>query len=187
MKKITLLFLLVAAFSAQAMAQLIAPGRAIQITIQGVPVEEKSKVDAMYPVAENGTINMPYIGVIRAAGMRTDQLAASIQARYKAEGIYTNPTIQVMSDSIDSTIVDQMVHVGGQVRRTGQVKYSPGLTLYQAIQAAGGATEFGSMKRIKLIRAGKQLQYDLTKAQFMAVPVQPNDTIEVPQKNWIGQ
>lgn len=175
------------ALCAMVLGQTIAPGKAIQITIQGVPTDEKSRIDAMYPVSENGTINMPYIGHIQAAGMRTDQLAANIQARYKAAQIYTNPTIQVMSDTIGSTMVDQMVHVGGQVRRTGPVKFTPGLTLYQAIQAAGGATEFGSMKRVKVIRAGKQRQYDLTQSQFMGVPVEPDDTVEVPDKNWIGQ
>ena len=60
--------------------------------------------------------------------------------------------------------------------------YNRTLTLYQAIQAAGGATEFGSMKRVKLFRGGKQKQYDLTQAQFMQIPLEPNDTIEVPQK-----
>lgn len=65
--------------------------------------------------------------------------------------------------------------------------YTSQLTLYQAIQAAGGATEFGSMKRVKLFRKGQQKQYNLTKAQFMHIPLQPEDTIEVPQKTpWGG-
>ncbi|MFT3990521.1 MAG: polysaccharide biosynthesis/export family protein [Luteolibacter sp.] len=187
MKKLTPIFLVLLAFSAHAFGQLITPGKAIQITIQGVPPEEKSRIDAMYPVSENGSVNMPYIGHVQAAGLRTDQLAASIQARYKSAEIYTNPTIQVMSDSINSTIADKQLFVGGQVRRTGPVKYTPGLNLYQAIQAAGGPTEFGSMKRVKLIREGKQRQYDLTQAQFMGVPVMPDDTIEVPDKNVWGQ
>ena len=171
--------------SASAVAQ-IQPGRAIQITISGVPSEEKSRFDSIYPVSESGMINMPFIGQVRASGMRAEQLAASLESRYKAEGIYSHPTIQVI-DSSAKTIEEQVVHVGGQVRRTGPVSYNRTLTLYQAIQAAGGATEFGSMKRVKLFRAGQQKQYDLTKAQFMNIPLSPNDTIEVPQKNaWGG-
>ena len=42
------------------------------------------------------------------------------------------------------------------------------------------------MKRVKLFRGGQQTVYDLTKAQFMSIPVEPNDTIEVPQKNMLG-
>jgi protein involved in polysaccharide export with SLBB domain len=164
----------------------IQPGRGIQLSISGVPSEDKSRFDGIYPVSESGTINMPFIGAVKAAGLRAEQLAASLESRYKSEGYYTHPTIQVI-DSTTQRIDEQIVVVGGQVRRTGPVPWSSKLTLYQAIQAAGGATEFGSMKRVKLLRAGKQKQYDLTQLQFMQIPLEPNDTIEVPQKNpWGG-
>jgi protein involved in polysaccharide export with SLBB domain len=86
----------------------------------------------------------------------------------------------------DNSINEQTVYLGGQVRAPGPKAFTKGLTLYQAIQAAGGATEFGSMKRVKLFRGSRQTTYDLTKSQFMSIPVQPNDTVEVPQKNMIG-
>lgn len=164
----------------------IQAGRAIQITISGVPPEEKARFDPIYPVSEGGTINMPLIGQVRAAGLRSEQLASNLEARYREAGIYTNPTFQVI-DSSARTVQEQMVHVGGHVRRTGPVPYNRNLTLYQAIQAAGGPTEFGSMRRVKLFRAGKQKQYDLTQAQFMHIPLEPDDTIEVPQKDLWGR
>jgi polysaccharide export outer membrane protein len=166
--------------SASALAQ-IQPGRAIQITISGVPTDEKARFDPIYPVSEAGTINMPFIGQVKAAGLRAEQLAATLQSRYKAAGIYTNPTFQVI-DSSSKRVEEQVVVVGGQVRRPGPVPYNRTLTLYQAIQNAGGATEFGSMKRVKLIRSGQQKQYDLTQLQYMQIPLEPDDTIEVPQK-----
>lgn len=163
----------------------IESGKAIQITISGVPAEEKGRIDGIYPVSDAGYINMPFIDTVRAAGLRNEDLAATLQARYKSLGIYTNPTIQVISKTGDS-IDQQMIHIGGHVRAPGPKSFSKGLTLYQAVQAAGGATEFGSMKRVKLFRNGRQTIYDLSKAQFMSVPVEPSDTIEVPQKNMIG-
>lgn len=175
------LIALAASLSAQ-----IQPGRAIQITISGVPSEEKARFDGIYPVSESGMINMPLIGQVKASGLRAEQLQSSLESRYKSAEIYLHPTIQVI-DSSAKTIDEQVVHVGGQVRRTGPVPYNRNLTLYQAIQAAGGATEFGSMKRVKLFRGGRQKQYNLTKAQFMHIPLEPNDTIEVPQKTpWGG-
>lgn len=163
----------------------IEAGRAIQIMISGVPSEEKGRIDGVYPVSDAGFINMPFVGIVQAAGLRNEDLAASLQSRYKSLGIYTNPTIQVISNTKDS-INEQSVHLGGQVRGPGPKPFNKGLTLYQAIAAAGGPTEFGSMKRVKLFRGGRQTVYDLTKAQFMNIPVQPNDTIEVPQKNILG-
>jgi polysaccharide biosynthesis/export protein VpsN len=164
----------------------IRAGQAIQLNINGVPAEEKSKFDGIYPVSSSGMINLPHLGLIRAAGLRSDQLAVSIQNAYKSRQLYTNPTVQVLVSS-DQVLTEQILTVGGQVNRQGPVKYASGMTLYQAVAAAGGATPFGSMKRVKLYRAGKMTQYDLTKGQFMQVPVQPNDTIEVPQKTpWGG-
>ncbi len=163
----------------------IQAGKAIQITISGVPSEEKGRIDGIYPVSDSGFINMPFIGAVHAAGSRNEDLQASLQSRYKSAGIYTNPTIQVISKTGDK-IDDQLVYLGGQVRGPGPKAFVQGLTLYQAIQAGGGPTEFGSMKRVKIFRGGRQTTYDLSKAQFMNVPVQPNDTIEVPQKGILG-
>jgi polysaccharide export outer membrane protein len=170
--------------SAPMLAQ-IQPGGAIQITVSGVPAEEKTRFDPVYPVSESGLINMPFIGQVRAAGMKADELATSLQARYKSAGIYTNPTFQVF-DSDAQKITQQVVHLGGYVRKTGPVSWSRTLTLYQAIQAAGGANEFGSMKRVKLYRGGKLKEYNLTQSQFMNIPLEVGDTIEIPQKTITG-
>ncbi len=179
------LFALIA-LVAPAMSQIEA-GTSVQISIMGVPLDEKGKIDAIYPVSESGTVNLPFIGTVHAAGMRPESLAASIQNAYKSAQIYNDPTIQVISTREGAGVQEQMVHVGGQVRRTGPVNYQKNLTIYQAVQAAGGATEFGSLKRVKLYRNGKTQTYDLTNAQFMRVPLEPDDTLEVPQKNWLGQ
>ena len=165
----------------------IKAGKVIQVSIKGVPVEEQAKIDGQYAVSDSGLVNLPYLSSpIRAAGLTPGALAANIQASYRSQQIYRNPSVQVFASSADA-LDKQMVHIGGQVRRPGPVEFNQGLTLYQAVQAAGGATEFGSMKRVKLFREGRQQYYDLTKAQFMNIPLQPSDTVEVPQKNWIGQ
>ena len=164
----------------------IKAGRAINLTISGVPSEDKSRFDGTYPVSESGMINLMHIGMMRAAGLRSDQLARNIESAYKSRQIFTNPTVQVLKSSAD-TLVEEVVTVGGQVTRPGPVKYMQGLTLYQAVQAAGGATPFGQMKRVKLYSGGKMRQFDLTQGQFMTVPIKPGDTIEVPQKGpWPG-
>ncbi len=168
------------------MAQIEA-GTSVNITIMGVPGEEKAKIDSLYPVGQNGTVNMPFIGSIRAAGLQPENLAASIQNAYRSAQIYRNPTIQVIDTRGGMATREQMVHLGGQVRRPGPVAWQKNLTLYQAIQGAGGASEFGSLKRVKLFRNGKVTIYDVTKPQFMRVPLQRDDTVEIPQKNWLGQ
>ena len=40
---------------------------------------------------------------------------------------------------------------------------------------------------MKLYRNGKTLTYDLTNSEFMRVPLEPDDIIEVPEKNIFGK
>jgi polysaccharide export outer membrane protein len=139
-------------------------------------------MNGKYPVSASGTINMPYIGEVRAAGMMPMALAKSLESAYKARQIYTNPTINVLADSRD-TLTERRVVVGGYVRRPGPVPMVNGMTIWQAIQAAGGENEFGSIKRVILRRAGKQSELDLRQARNKEMRVVENDSIEVPQKN----
>jgi protein involved in polysaccharide export with SLBB domain len=157
-------------------------GKSVSISILGVPPEEKGRVDGAYPVADNGTINMPFIGSIQAAGLKPESLAAALEARYRSAQIYRNPTFQVVSDTEGAALDESVVHMGGQIGRTGPVKFQRGLTLWQAIQSAGGPSPFGTLKRVQLLRNGKQRQYDLTQLENKQITLEPNDSIEVPQK-----
>jgi protein involved in polysaccharide export with SLBB domain len=186
MKQLVLHISLVWAIGLVPLAAQIQAGRAIQITVSGVPAEEKSRFDPIYPVSESGMINLPFIGTVRAAGLRGEQLAAVLQERYKAAGIYRDPVFQVI-DSNAKTIDQQVVYFGGDVRQPGPVPYNRTLTLFQALQAAGGENEFGSIKRITLFRNGRSRLIDLSKPESMNILLEPNDTIEVPRKNWLGQ
>src|SRR5688572_25506578 len=111
--------LLVLIFASLSVSAQIQPGKSIIITIANVPAQDKSTVDGTYPVSESGMINMPLIGQVRAAGLRNDQLAAALEARYKGAEIYRNPTFQVISDAIGGKPTEETVVVGGQVRRPG--------------------------------------------------------------------
>ena len=181
MKSLTSILVVLLCLVAHAFGQ-IQTGKAVRITIQGVPVEEKGSIDADYLVADNGMINMPHIGQVRAAGLKPEALAAVLQARYKEAEIYNNPTFQVFADVEGMNPNEAMVVLGGQVARPGPVKFQRGLTLWAAIQAAGGPTPFGTLQRVQVTRAGQQRQYDVTQLQFMNIVLEPNDAVNVPQK-----
>ena len=163
----------------------IQSGTAIQISIQGVPVSEQGRINATYPVSKSGYITMWHVGQIKASGLTSTQLARKIEAAYRNAEIYTSPTIQILSDSTQN-ITQQIVTVGGKVRAPGPKPFSRGMTLYDAVMAAG-PTEFGAINRVKLYRNGKAYIYDLTKGSHKLLKLYPRDTIDIPQKNWIGQ
>jgi protein involved in polysaccharide export with SLBB domain len=177
----------VGAIQGLAAQSVISPGRAINITIKGVGAEEAQKFNGTYPVSESGMISLPNLdSPIRAGGLSGSQLARTIEAAYRSAQIYRAPSVQVITNS-DDTVAEFSVTIGGQVRQPGPRKYTQGMTLYQAVSAGGGATEFGSMFRVSLIRNGKAREIDLTKNENKSLLVEPNDTIEVPQKNFLGR
>lgn len=175
-------------FGAQAsQAQTVEAGRSVVITIHGVPAEERAVIDGTYQVSDGGVIRMPFVGSIRAAGLSSSALAANIEGAYKAAQIYTNPSIQVVSTSLGAQPVQLVVHIGGKVLRPGPTPFTPGLTIYQAVAAAGGPDPFGAMNRVVLTRDGKQRTFNLKKAEEMSFVLEANDTIMMPEKNWLGQ
>lgn len=180
-KTFVVLFAALVSFICPAFSQIEA-GQSVKIKIMGVPAEEKAKIDEVYPVSKNGLVNLPFIGEIRAAGLESDELAKAIQTAYREGGIYNDATIQVIANEIEDGPIQQVVHIGGFVRTPGPRPFAKGLTVFQAVQAAGGATEFGSMKRVVLFREGKQQQINLETMEGKGVITKPLDTIEIPQK-----
>lgn len=71
-------------------------------------------------------------------------------------------------------------YVMGFVKQPGQFVLQPGMTVRQAISVAGGLTERGSDRRIKITRKinGKDVEIDAEMSDL----VRPNDTIRVPQR-----
>jgi protein involved in polysaccharide export with SLBB domain len=79
------------------------------------------------------------------------------------------------------------VSVGGSVRQPGPVALKQGMTLAQAIDAVGGATPKGSLKRVRVYREGSITSYDLTNPAHANRLLARNDMIDVPARTWIGR
>jgi polysaccharide export outer membrane protein len=70
--------------------------------------------------------------------------------------------------------------ITGQVRNPGAYTYERGLSVLQAISLAGGLTDKGSNRRIKVIRSerGKKTEQGIS----LADAIQPGDTLVIPQR-----
>ena len=187
-KIITVWFAMIACLTGVS-AQSISIKEILSITIKGVPSAEQQRISGTYVVSPEGLIYLPLLeGGIRASGKSSSSLSRSIEAAYRNAGMYRNPRITIVSskDSAESTIDAKVISIGGFVKAPGQRPYTRGMTLFQAVSAAGGETAFGSIKRVELHRNGKRWKYDLRKPEHMRVKVYPNDTINVPQKGPFG-
>ncbi|MBY0493693.1 MAG: polysaccharide export protein [Cyanobacteria bacterium] len=88
----------------------------------------------------------------------------------------------LLQDS-DMIVVPQAerIYVSGAVKTPGSFVLRPGMTVRQAITEAGGLTERGSTRGIKIIRKdakGREIEVNAK----MSDPVRPNDTIRVRQR-----
>lgn len=184
-KNLTAILLAFACLLTSAFSQIEA-GQSVIVKIMGVPAEEKARIDETYPISKKGMINLPFVNELPAAGLEAGELAMSIQNAYKDGGFYNNAVVQVIANTIDTVPPEQQVHLAGQVNAPGPRPFRKGLTIFQAIQAGGGANEFGAMSRVKVLRNGEIQVFDLEKAEGKTVEARVHDTIEVPQKNWLG-
>ena len=172
-------------------AQSVSANESLNISVKGVPLAEQSRVSGVYNVSPGGTLSLPMLkNEVKASGLAASTLARRIEAAYKAAGIYSDPRITVLSMADNDKQVArerEVVSIGGFVKSPGQRPYITGMTLFQAVSAAGGETAFGSIRRVELYHNGRKKIYDLKKAQNMHVRVFPGDSINVPQKDWKGQ
>jgi polysaccharide export outer membrane protein len=72
------------------------------------------------------------------------------------------------------------VFVAGQVARPGPLRYLDGMTVQDALQAAGGITERGSIRRLKVIRFEEGKRREI-KAKVLDV-LKPGDTVSIGER-----
>ena len=154
-------------------------GDPIDLKIGGVPTDEQIQVNNTYVVDSTGSISLPYINKVRAAGLAPSQLARDVENAYRANKIYTNPNVTIIMQP-----AARFVNVGGAVRAPSRVNFTEDMTLLTAINAAGGFNDFADQKRVRLLRGSEVKVFDVR--QFRKNPgkdvgLQPGDRVEVPQ------
>jgi polysaccharide export outer membrane protein len=133
------------------------------------------------PVRPDGMISMVLVGDLKAAGMTPMALSADISQRLKK--YIQDPVVTVVVLGVNS----QRIFTVGEVAHVGPIMMTPGMTVLQAIVAAGGLTQFANSKKIYILRsvAGKQeklpFNYKLAlKGDNQGIALLPGDTIVVP-------
>lgn len=152
-------------------------GDMVVVTFSGieVPIPPHSE-----RIKEDGNITLPLIGAVKAVGKTPGELQKEIQGLYVPK-YYVRLTVTV------TQATDQVFYVTGEVRIPGPKPYSAtGVTVTQAISAAGGPTEFARKGRVQLTRAnGARVQIDYDKAlrdPKLDPKVFPGDSVHVPRR-----
>ncbi len=155
-----------------AVAYRLRVGDAVVVSVRA-PAEQQYELI----IDEYGMIKLPMIPDIRAAGMTGSELERAIKSSYINNKIYREVTVNVL-------VPQRSYFVRGEVRAPGRYPIIGGVTLLQALAAAGGYTEFADPRRIQITRQGAQINAnarDIERNQADDIAIETGDVIVVPR------
>lgn len=134
-----------------------------------------------YQVEDDGSVALPVIGHIQIAGFTRAEAAKKIEELYK-KNLLNDPIIELK-------IINLKVTILGEIKVQGNYQLvKDKTTLIEMIGEAGGLTEKGNEKNIKIIRGDPKnpqvTEIDLSKIETLADPrmiLQNNDIIYIAQ------
>jgi polysaccharide export outer membrane protein len=121
--------------------------------IFSVKVWEDDRIKGDVIVGPDGTISLPLINSVRAAGLTFEQFRETIADAAKKYVLGT-VTVELLLKQINS----RFVCVGGEVKKPGKYPLIAPTNVYQLIVAAGGLTEYANKKHLNLIRTENSKQ-----------------------------
>lgn len=154
-----------------------------------VAVWQNPDLNVTVPVRPDGMISVPLVGDVQAGGRTPEEVSADIKA--KLENFVRNPQVTVIVDQLRSHEYLSRVRVTGAVRTPISVPYRQGMTVLDAVLAAGGTNEFAAADRTELYRKdgattraySVRLDRILQKGELGTnYEVQPGDVITVPER-----
>ncbi|WP_372776809.1 polysaccharide biosynthesis/export family protein [Mangrovibacterium sp.] len=136
-----------------------------------------------YVINQQGKIKLPVVGEFMAEGKTVQQINAMVVE--KVDEYFKEATVSVK-------LLNFRVTVMGEVAKPGvNYAYNDTYTLLEAINQAGGTTDYSRLQKVAVVRETPQgklnIEVDLTDKAFLSSPafyLQPNDIVYVwPDKN----
>ena len=159
---------------------ILASGDVVKLTFSAAPELNQSQ-----KVRADGKLSLPLVGEVDASGKTVGQLQSELIELYRSQ--LKTPEVTVSLDTSLTTVT-----VSGAVNKPGKVAFERPTTVFQAIMEAGGPSQFGTLKHVRLVRTVNGLQ----KSQVMNVHealvgqgtkpfyVRDGDVIYVPQSTF---
>jgi protein involved in polysaccharide export with SLBB domain len=120
-----------------------------------------------------GTVSMPLIGQIDAAGKTLQEFRAELETRLR-DGYLNDPRVSA------EVLNYRPFYILGEVEESGEYPYTDGLTVMNAVARAGGFTYRANTRVVYIQRAdtNNEVEVPLT----ATVRVMPGDTIRIAER-----
>ena len=155
---------------------LIGPGDEMTVTIWGIPEEGSYNIQ----INRDGMAILQHVGAVRLAGHTLNEARQILQTRFSR--YFKDYQLEVSMGSLRSI----MIYVIGNVKRPGAYMISSLSTLVNALLAAGGPSETGTLRNIELKRNVRTAAvFDMYSMLLKGdrgqdIRLQPGDVIFVP-------
>lgn len=163
----------------------IATGDILAIDLLGYPDMTRNVASgdnptaAGYPVDQQGYVQFPLVGRVKAGGMSVPQFTATLQSKLQRYLKYSDPQVKIINYRGNKFFID------GEVKQPGEFTIDDApVSLYSALSMAGGATETGDSNSIVLNRQGRNYNVSLQSLRQVGssgnrIYIQDGDSIHV--------
>jgi len=158
-------------------SQTLRPGDGLKLIFFNIT----DSISGDYYIQDDGTISLPYLGKIVAAGVNTDSLKTEIYDKYSS--LYKNPELTILP------LI--RVNIFGEVKTPGFYYVTGTDKLSDLIAKAGGTTTDADLSDIVITRNGKEIQINGNKiiesgSKLDDIGLQSGDQIDVTRKWFSG-
>jgi polysaccharide export outer membrane protein len=147
----------------------VQPGDELKVLVFG-----EDALSGLYEITPAGTVSLPLIGTIIAAGHTRAELERIITRAYAAGKFLQEPKITV------SVVSYQPFYIFGEVTLPGQYPFKSGLDVLTAVATAKGFTYRASRTSVLIRHPGQKVWQEYSLAAPVAVA--PGDLIRVPER-----
>lgn len=144
-------------------------GDKLRITVYNEP-----NLTGEYNITTSGTVAFPLIGSVVAGGGTIEDVTRAITTRLAA-GYVNDPRVSV------EVLNYRPYYILGEVARPGEFAFVSGMTVEQAVAAAGGFTYRANRKKL-FIRRARAAEERTVVVREQPVQVQPGDTIRIGER-----
>ena len=143
-------------------------GDKVRVTVYGEP-----NLTGEYYVSTRGTLSVPLIGDVPAAGQTVPQIAEAVRAKL-ADGYVRDPKVAA------EVLTYRPYYILGEVNKPGEYPYTSDLTVMNAVATAGGFTYRAQTKKVLIRHAqsDKEIETTLT----ATTPVEAGDTVRIKER-----
>ena len=121
----------------------VGPGDVLEVVVVG-----EEKLPKEYQIQPDGSLDFPYTKGIKVVGLEPREIASAIREQLVEAKFLVSPQVQVKVKQFNS----KKIQIIGQVTKPGPMPYQDGMTLVQAISAAGWFTPLADTNHVQLIR-----------------------------------